>query len=46
MRKLVTSTRFRRDVKLARKRGKDIAKLEQVLSILTEAVLAGAIQGP
>lgn len=34
MRALVASTRFRKDVKLAEKRGKDLAKLRAVLTLL------------
>jgi len=34
----VEGTRFRRDVKLARKRGKDMAKLRQAIVLLIEGV--------
>ena len=36
MRNLVRGTQFRRDVKLAQKRGKDMARLREVLSLLIE----------
>jgi len=34
--KAVTTTRFEKDVKLARKRGKDLSKLRDVIDILLE----------
>jgi mRNA interferase YafQ len=36
MRNPVSGTQFRRDVKLAQKRGKDMAKLREVLLLLIE----------
>ncbi len=36
MRTPVLSAQFRRDVRLARKRGKDIAKLREILRLLVE----------
>ncbi|HTC36056.1 MAG TPA: type II toxin-antitoxin system YafQ family toxin [Bryobacteraceae bacterium] len=36
MRKPVSGAQFRRDVKLARKRGKDMAKLREVILLLLE----------
>ena len=36
MRNLVRGAQFRRDVKLARKRGKDMAKLREVILLLIE----------
>lgn len=34
----VTTTRFEKDVKLARKRGKDLAKLRNLMGLLLEGV--------
>jgi mRNA interferase YafQ len=36
LRTAITGTQFRRDVKLAQKRGKDMAKLREVLQLLIE----------
>ncbi len=36
MRNLVSGAQFRRDVKLAQKRGKDMAKLREVILLLVE----------
>lgn len=36
MRKLVSGAQFRRDVKLAQKRGKDMVKLREVILLLIE----------
>jgi mRNA interferase YafQ len=41
----VRSTRFKRDVKLAEKRGKDLAKLKTVLLLLTEEKPLPAVYG-
>ncbi len=38
MRKIVRSARFRRDVKLAERRGKEMTKLREVLRLLAEGV--------
>ena len=34
MRNLISATQFRRDVKLAEKRGKDMAKLRELIELL------------
>jgi mRNA interferase YafQ len=36
MREIVRSAQFKRDVKLAQKRGKDMAKLRDLISLLAE----------
>lgn len=36
MRNPVSGTQFQRDVRLARKRGKDMAKLREIISLLVE----------
>ncbi|MGD0125446.1 MAG: type II toxin-antitoxin system YafQ family toxin [Terriglobia bacterium] len=36
MRNLISGARFRRDVKLARRRGKEMSKLRELISLLTE----------
>jgi mRNA interferase YafQ len=37
VREVIRSTQFRRDVKLAEKRGKDMAKLRELILLLVEA---------
>jgi len=36
MREIVRSAQFKRDVKLAKKRGKDMAKLQEIILLLVE----------
>lgn len=36
VRNLISGAQFRRDVKLARRRGKDMSKLRELISLLTE----------
>jgi mRNA interferase YafQ len=36
MRSLILTTQFKRDVKLAKKRGKDTAKLRELIQLLAE----------
>lgn len=38
MRKIVTSTAFRKDLKRVRKRGQDISKLEKIIHLLEQDV--------
>ena len=37
MRNLISGAQFRRDVKLAKRRGRDTSKLRELISLLTEA---------
>jgi mRNA interferase YafQ len=47
LRNPISGALFRRDVKLAQKRGKDMAKLRQVILLLFEGgILPGKVAGP
>jgi len=46
LRNLIGGKQFRRDVKLAEKRGKDMAKLREAILLLLEGVASRAIQRP
>ena len=47
MREIIRGAQFKRDVKRARKRGKDLAKLRELILLLAEETpAAGALQRP